>query len=262
MKNNLNKFIFIVRHAERADMVEGIDLDILKCGKYDTELTEYGKLDAVKVGEKIKNFLHSQNKKSHINFFEKDKENYLKNLESKKKITLICSPFARTLMTANSIIKGLNLQLPIKVEKGLCEHLSEKWYPEHPEKFLLSIKKENDPCKKKEFLHSQISDRKIIHENITHLPKYPETHEECHIRFKRVYESLLDHYMNKLDNEVLIMVTHFFPVEIFVKCYHDEECILPVEYCITLAFNYDDKKKKPIYIDKIYPEDFVNKNKF
>jgi broad specificity phosphatase PhoE len=244
MKLFNNKFIIIVRHAERADMIENTKLDALKCGLYDTELTERGKAQAFETGEKIKQF------------FEERKMD-LNCLENEKKFKLLCSPFARTVITSYKMLKGLNLNsTPIRIERGLCEHLNEKWYPFPPEKFLALV--QHEKSKEKKHLHREIFDHKIIHDSKTPLPKYPETHDECAIRLRSVYENITNYYLEECDNQILFLVTHYFPIEVFVKLYSikEKEMELPCEYCITLAFSYDSSNinNKIKFIEKIYPK--------
>jgi broad specificity phosphatase PhoE len=242
MKLFNNKFIIIVRHAERADMIENAILENLKCGIYDTELTDLGKSQAYEAGTKIKDFF--EEKRIDLNLLEKE-----------NKIKLLCSPFARTLITSYQMLKGLNLTTPISIEEGLCEHLSQKWYPCPPENFLAWIKHEES--KEKIHLNTEIEDHLIIHDSKTPLPSYPETHEECAIRLKSVYDNITNYYLEECDNRVLLLVTHFFPIEVFVKLFAIEErkMDLPCEYCMTLAFSYDQKLSNKIkFIDKIYPK--------
>jgi broad specificity phosphatase PhoE len=254
-----DKFIFIVRHAERADLKPNIDLESLKCGKYDTELTNEGKEEAKKVGKIIRKFI-AKNNNVDLNYF------------NKNNFSLVCSPFTRTIQTAHELIKGLmkkdysdedvelsqycsdnnEVILPIRIEKGLCEHLSTKWYPCHPQEFITCMKSEN--CEEKEFFKSQINIHQLIHHCSLHeFPTYPESHEECTERFEIVYKRLIENYMENLKFNNLIMVTHFFPVEIFFNLYHKEKIELDVEYSLTLAFRYDEIKKQPVFLQKLYP---------
>lgn len=232
------KYIFILRHGERADAVENCDFNMLKCGKYDSELTENGKRQAYEVGNKIKQFLMEKNI-THIN---------------SNNTSVISSPFARTIITGHELIRGLNLseKIPLTIEKGLSERLNEKWYPHPPETFLLSTKEE--VCEKREFLNSQIEGLECHHKNLTEMPKYPESYDECLKRFAKVYNILMSHYLNYERKDIIIMVTHFIPIEIFVKYFYNIEYKLPFENCITLAFYYDENACRPIYVDRIYPK--------
>jgi broad specificity phosphatase PhoE len=234
---NLRKFIFIARHGERADMSKDCDLDLLKCGRYDTELTENGKSQAYQAGQAIKFFLQENKKEFNI-----------------KNTTVISSPFARTIITANQVIKGLSLDqtIPLFIEKGLSEHLNKKWYPEHPDNFLLSLK--NEICEKKNYLNSEIKGLECKYQNITEMPIYPETHQECENRLKKVYSKIINHYFHVEDHDILIMVTHFFPVEIFLKHFNSQEFKTPLEYCLTFAFYYNDAAMKPEFVNQIYPK--------
>jgi len=242
MKLFNNKFIIILRHAERADMVENAIIENIKCGIYDTELTDRGKSQAYEAGIKIKEFFY-------------DKKIDLKLLERDKKIKFLCSPFARTLITSFQMLKGLNLTTPITIEEGLCEHLSKKWYPCPPENFLAWI--QHEESKEKIYLNSEIEDHSIIHDSKTPLLSYPETHEECAIRLKSVYENITNFYLEECDNEVLFLITHYLPIELFVKLYALEESKIDLtcEYCMTLAFSYEKELENKIkFIDKIYPK--------
>ena len=204
MKLFNKNLIIIIRHGERADMIENVNLDNLKCGKYDSELTQRGKSQAYEAGEEIKEFLES----NEIN---------LKKLEQEKKIKLLSSPFARTLMTSHHLLKGLELSTPITIEKGLCEHFNAKWYPIHPENFLVYEKQENSP--EKNFLYSEINYNSIICESKASLPKRPETHEECANRLKSVYNDITKFYFQECGYKIMFLVTHFLPIEVFFKLY-------------------------------------------
>lgn len=256
---HFNKLIFIVRHAERADLKPFVNLESLKCGKYDSELTNEGKEEAKKVGHVIKNFISNYNNVD-LNYF------------NKNNFSLVCSPFTRTIQTAHELISELMKKenyfnknklseicyenhktlLPIRIENGLCEHLSSKWYPCHPREYITCMKHDN--CGEKEFFNSQINIHQLIHNCSLHeFPKYPESHEECSERFKIVYKKLIENYMENLKFNNLIMVTHFFPLEIFMNLYNKNKFELDVEYSLTLAFKYDEIKKQPIFIKKLYP---------
>jgi hypothetical protein len=50
------------------------------------------------------------------------------------------------------------------------------------------------------------------------------------------------------------MVTHYLPVDLFYKHYHNPDITIPAEYGITLAFKYIHTHKKPIYVETIYPK--------
>ena len=118
---NKQKYIFVIRHGERADQKCEINLSLLKCEKYDTELTENGKLESQRLGKTISTFLKE------------------KNIDNNK-IKFVSSPFARTLMTAKHLIQGMEItESSIYVEHGISEILSRKLFPISPENFLVSI---------------------------------------------------------------------------------------------------------------------------
>jgi broad specificity phosphatase PhoE len=231
MKAIKDKFLFLVRHGERMDLLENIDLNLLKLGKYDTELTDLGHSQAFKVGEKIKEFI---------------KENYIEP----KNTAIISSPFARTIQTSAKLIKGLGVDRPIIVENGLSEHLNPKWYPIPPEHFLVCYK-DKDSKESKCFLEF-IDNQEVVYSDITSLPNHPETHDECFKRLSETYELIIPHYMKT--NDVMVIVTHYLALDYFLKLYHDKESKIPLEYCLTYCFRYDGEKlNKYELVSKVFP---------
>jgi broad specificity phosphatase PhoE len=242
MKMFKDKIIFIVRHGERADMIENIALEYLKCGKYDTELTSLGKTDAMKVGEMIRKYLKTaENNTGH------NKEFFLTPNSTK----IISSPFVRTLMTANHLIQGLDVQLPITIENGISEHLNKKWYPDPPEKFLVYLKEKES--KERLYLNSQIREQEFSQGFVTKMPKHPETHAESFERLHESFKMLIRHYLEFQDYKILIMVTHFYPLQVFSKIFHSEDEEIPLEYCLTFAYRFTTHDKKMKFLSKIYP---------
>jgi len=99
-----------------------------------------------------------------------------------------------------------------------------------------------------------MKNQEINFESLTTLPRYPESHEDCYARLKYNYQVLLMHYLEKKDNDILIMVTHFLPLETFSKIYHDKHYPLPFEYCLTLFYKYNSENHRPEFSKIIYPK--------
>lgn len=236
MKKMFKKLIFIVRHGERKDYVEGIKDDDIVCGEYDAELTENGKEQAFNVGNKLKQFLLENN---YIN----------------PKIKLYSSPFIRTLMTSKMLIDGLDIkdkEIPINIVNSLSERKNDKWFPEPFEKFLIFLKKPEElhmTCQ--EFLERELSGIEFIRDLGTELPNVHESLEVCTERFKGSFEKIFEKSFSEEDNDILIIVSHFFAIETFIYLYKDPNETVDYEYCISYAFEYDNYVPK--FIDKIYP---------
>jgi hypothetical protein len=156
--NIKNKLLILVRHAERADMIENVNLQSLMCTKFDTEITEIGKIQSELAGKNLRKFCER-------NSIDLDDTN------SKQKIIVASSPFVRTLITSSHMIKGMGIDTPIYIENGLCEHLNPKWYNCPPEDFLISYKTEY--CDKQKYLEKELKNNTIINKSITNLPEFP-----------------------------------------------------------------------------------------
>ena len=100
-----------MRHGERADLLPNANFLKLKFGKYDSELTDLGKIQAKETGIKIKNMISKH--------FEIDNLNHLN-------IRILSSPFARCIQSANVLSKVLKLDKDkdIYIEYGLSEYLN------------------------------------------------------------------------------------------------------------------------------------------
>lgn len=100
----MSQIIWIARHANRLDFVNP-DWFLTAERRYDPPLSEDGFIQAKQLANRLKS----------------------------EKITYIfCSPFLRTIQTANAVAEALDLQ--IKLETGLSEWLNPVWMKEEPEK--------------------------------------------------------------------------------------------------------------------------------
>ncbi|MBO3462994.1 histidine phosphatase family protein [Aetokthonos hydrillicola Thurmond2011] len=100
----MNQIIWIARHANRLDFVNP-DWFLTAERRYDPPLSEDGILQAKQLANRLKgeNIAH-----------------------------IFCSPFLRTVQTANPVAEFLDL--PIKLETGLSEWLNPAWMTEEPER--------------------------------------------------------------------------------------------------------------------------------
>ena len=155
-----NKFIFVARHGERADMIENVNKEQLKCGIYDSELTIAGKEESFRLGNAIRKFII-------------DNDVLGGNISDVKNYKILSSPFVRTITTTTNILRGMGLtnNVNIVIENGLCEKMNVKWYPFPPESFLTINKKEDQGNK---FLANEVNNYNIIkNRSLLPLPKHP-----------------------------------------------------------------------------------------
>jgi hypothetical protein len=123
ISQNKERLIIIMRHGERTDLA-GFTTEI---NEYDPELTENGKNQAYEAGKRLNEFLELKFKERQENF-------------KHKNISIISSPFTRTLETAKYMKNGLELNIPIFVENGLSEFISKAWFRNSPIDFLCYYK--------------------------------------------------------------------------------------------------------------------------
>ncbi|HLO49895.1 MAG TPA: histidine phosphatase family protein [Kamptonema sp.] len=127
--------IWIARHGNRIDFVNP-DWFLTAEKPYDPHLSEDGHIQAKQLAKRLKG----------------------------ESIThIFASPFLRTVQTANHVAEMLDL--PIKLEWGICEWLNPDWMPEMPE--TLSFE---DLCQRFPRIDSSYKGA---------TPHYPESGEEC-----------------------------------------------------------------------------------
>lgn len=139
--------VYIARHGERIDHV---DKSWVKNAErpHDPYLTEVGIQQAAALGT---------------------------HLMDKKLNHIFCSPFYRTIQTANEVSKATDV--PISLEPGLSEWLNPTWYPTKPP--LLSIETLKD-----EFPAIDLSHKPLLH------PDYPECHSSAVARSEDIAKGL------------------------------------------------------------------------
>lgn len=218
-----NKLIFVVRHGERADLVENCRMSNLGCGIFDSELTEKGEKECYELGKRSRSFIEAKTKRS----------------VEEISLKLVSSPFARTLITSKCYIKGLGVNIPINIDNVLCEKLNPKWYPTHPNEFLAVLRSNSIP---NTMLKEQLEDVKIdINDYDRDFIKYPETPEDFYKRMETVLPKMRVKYLPYCD--ILIIVSHYLLCDYFAKKYGNMSESLKLEYGLTLAFELDAESK-------------------
>lgn len=107
----------------------------------------------------------------------------LANKLSQKQIELIfTSPFLRTIQTAAPLARLL--QLPIRLEWGLCEWLCREWTSALPETLPINLLKLYYPS-------IDVNYRSVL------LPCYPETHAELDARINTIADKLVQNNTNR-----------------------------------------------------------------
>lgn len=153
--------VWIARHANRLDFVNPEWFNTAE-RPYDPPLSEDGFVQAQELGERLK----------------------------EERITSIfVSPFLRTVQTANKVAEILDL--PLKLEWGMCEWLNPEWMPAMPETLPPETLAQKFP-------RIDLSYRSRI------VPKYPETDEGCVQRAGETARTLADEFAS----EDILLVGH------------------------------------------------------
>lgn len=147
--------IYIARHGSRFDFVNPDWFNTAE-RPYDPPLSEVGFIQAQELGKRLKN-----EQIQHI----------------------FVSPFLRTVQTAHEVAKIL--ELPLKLEAGLCEWLNPEWMSSTPERASFVELKANYP---------------EIDENYQScvVPQFPETEQEMMERTGKTARLLLEKYSQNI----------------------------------------------------------------
>lgn len=156
----MSETVWIARHANRLDFVNPEWFNTAE-RPYDPPLSEDGFVQAQELGERLKG-------------------------EGIKHI--FASPFLRTVQTANEVAEILDL--PLKLEWGLCEWLNPEWMPAMPETLPAEVLAEKFPR-----IDLSYSSRVV--------PQYPETDEGCVQRSGETAIRLADEF-----SEDILLVGH------------------------------------------------------
>jgi len=157
--------VWIARHGNRLDFVNPAWFDTAE-RRYDPPLSEDGLIQAQQLAARLK---------------------------STKIAQIFCSPFLRTIQTANEVALALNL--PLKLEAGLSEWLNRDWMTEMPE---------TQPMKELFCQYPSIDSSYTS----SVLPQYPETEEMMLQRTAETAKKLVAEYSSDI-----LLVGHAASVE-------------------------------------------------
>lgn len=217
--------IVIIRHGERADLAGGE----IKFDLYDPELTSKGIKQAYEAGSRLKEIL-----------------DLLK--PNDKKIAILTSPFSRCIMTAKYVKNGMNYNLPLFIENGLCEFINRQWFKDSPKNFLCYLKYNN-------LLFQELSNEIIIENSVMGLPEFPESTNKCTDRFDKAFDLIIDKYAFKTGFNVVVLVTHFFGIQSLCEKMHIPLDNFDIEYCSTFVFKFNKDNKEFKFENNFYPID-------
>lgn len=224
-ENNNEIIIVIIRHGERADLA-GCEI---KFDLYDPELTSKGIKQAYEAGCRLKEILDLLKPKN-------------------KKIAILTSPFSRCIMTAKYVKNGMNYNLPLFLENGLCEFVNRQWFKESPKNFLCFLKNNN-------LLFQELSNEIIIDNSLANLPEFPESTNKCTDRFSNAFDAVIEQYALKTGFNVVVLVTHFFGIQCLCEKMNIPLDNFDIEYCSTFVFRFNKDNKEFKFENNFYPID-------
>jgi broad specificity phosphatase PhoE len=198
-KMDQDKLFIVMRHGERADLVDS-ENQILH--EYDPELTQNGVEQALTIGSQLRDICLN------------------------KKILIVSSPFARTIMTSLNVIKGLDHNnINMIIDSGYSEFLSKTAYIKSP-KEVLALYNNNMTF----FQNLPEIDLKRTFDTF---PDYPENIKQCLQRYINTAKSSINDF--KYDYDVIITVTHGYGVSSI--CQHFDHDVWEIDYCYTFIFD-------------------------
>ncbi|KAJ3443433.1 hypothetical protein M0813_21730 [Anaeramoeba flamelloides] len=181
--SEIQQNFYTVRHGERIDEVQEFE----GC---DPHLTEYGLYEASQTG-----------------IFLKDK-----NITE-----IVCSPFYRCFQTACEIAKHLPKKIPFKIEYGIAEWQSKKFYTQDP---FPDLRVFND----KNSIFNRMIDQDYKSQIV---PTYPETLDQMLKRYSLAYKAI----KNSFSEGNIVIVTHGYGIATFVDTYDPEKELFEAHHC-------------------------------
>jgi broad specificity phosphatase PhoE len=223
---------FALRHGERAD--HGSEHEISKIEhEHDPHLTDLGKIQAKKAGEKIFNLINTYYKES------PSKVNDLQYL-------IISSPFRRCIETAyymsESLPKEKIIGQTIYLNDFLCDYLHYL-----PEDILKTLQSKTDLEYVKNHVSLDLQDGYPAPGDHAYAPQHPEGVTDIKKRVSEGFEKIKEHYLNSVNKEsnvVLIMVTHGFVVECLLDIHDGFEKAKGLQYTTLSHVVYDPEDGK------------------
>jgi broad specificity phosphatase PhoE len=151
----MTQTIWIARHGNRIDFVRPEWFDSAD-RPYDPHLSDDGEIQAWELGQRLKDESINQ---------------------------IFCSPFLRTVQTANHVAEVLDL--PLNLEWGLCEWLNPDWMHAMPDLLPPQVLKEQFP-------RIDLNYRSRVQ------PQYPETDEICWQRTGETAQQLVAEFSSNI----------------------------------------------------------------
>jgi broad specificity phosphatase PhoE len=218
---------FALRHGERAD--HGSEHEVSKIEhEHDPHLTDLGKIQAKKAGDKIVNLINSYYKES------PSKVNDLQYL-------ILSSPFRRCIQTAyhmsESLPKEKIIGQTIYLNDFLCDYLHYL-----PEDILKTLQSRTSMEDLKNHVSLDLQDGYPGPGDHAYAPQHPEGVTGIKKRVSEGFDKIKAHYLdnvNKESNVVLIMVTHGFVVECLLDIHDSFEKARGLEYTTLSQVVYD-----------------------
>ena len=197
MENNKTKYILLTRHGERIDNVNPSN-QILP--QDDPELTKKGKEQALKMGDKIYEYLKQK-----------------KNIEiTSKNIIILSSPFSRTIQTSINLLKSFSLSnyesRLLHIDNKICELIFPYSVSNMPNKYLsIFIKPDlnnNYFNKLEEFEQRQINIANINSISVEELPNRYESEKDVFTRLEKCFDQILNSTLLDEELEIVNLVLH------------------------------------------------------
>eukprot|EP00347_Sterkiella_histriomuscorum_P023034 403336211 len=209
--------LFFVRHGERLDELKTAKKPFIEYA-FDPQLSDNGKQQSLKAGQNIRNII--------------DEMGYGGEVPLK----IIVSPFIRTLQTAAYLSYGLNQNTKSQIitNPNICVKLSQSMKMDPLTKGTFA---KND----QRTLISKYLDQKlgsIVNDEMTQLqkPKFPELKSKS--RYIAGFNDIIKNHIvncNKIDKQVIILVSHSDGINPFLSLNGGDEKIKSPCYCSTLA---------------------------
>jgi broad specificity phosphatase PhoE len=230
------KLIVVMRHGERTDdknAKEFGSIDQTIMNEFDPALTLNGVEQAKSIGKQLKKFIEKlYNKKT-----------------SDLKICIYSSPFLRTLMTAENVIEGFsesvtNPKINLNIYNGLYEYLNEHHFKAHPQE-TLEVNYDS-------FTHKYLNKSSITKED---LPGFPENINQIISRYTEAIQKLKQLFLqNENEDDVLVIVTHGYGVQISATYLNIPEDFFFIDYCSTYIFDLESSTGISKYLITLNPQ--------
>lgn len=236
-KRSDSRLVFVVRHGERADYGAPEEQKKIQIS-FDPHLTELGKIQARKAGDKLLKLVHDYHKQQGTKV---DDVKYL----------IISSPFRRCIQTAYHISQALPKEKivgdKIHLDNFLSEHLDKMYYRKD---VLNDLQVRVDPAEIKKHVDFELQDGYPEVGQHSSIPVYSEG-TKIQSRVTTGYDKLKPYFLNvvnKDENVVMILVSHGYVIEIFLEMHKCIDWSKGVEYtCLSqYAVNVKDGQGTPV----------------